>query len=53
MQKSVHQLVIKVRRNGKNLGLHIMNAYPIFETLRKTHGYANSKIMNLFYCGHL
>ena len=35
----VQKITIKMRRNERNLGLNIINGHPIFETLRKTHGY--------------
>ena len=38
LQKSVHQIVLEMRGNKKNLGVNIIRGYPIFETFRKTHG---------------
>ena len=37
----MQKLVLKMRRNEKSLGLHIINMYPIFETLIKMHGCEN------------
>ena len=35
VQKVVQKLVLKMRRNERNIRLHIISVYPIFETIRK------------------
>ena len=47
MLKSVHQLVLKMRINEQNLGLHVINVYIFFETLRKTYVYENSNQLSI------
>ena len=37
--KKSAEIVLKNHRNEQNLGLNIINGYPVFETLRKMHGY--------------
>ena len=47
-QINLQQHILKMSINEWNLGLHIINGYPIFETLRKMHGY---EISNQFLSG--
>ena len=49
-EKIVQKLVLKMSRNGRNLGLHIINEYPIFETLRKMHGCENPTQLLIRLC---
>ena len=37
-KKYMQQLILKMCRNEQNLGLHIINLYPIFLTFRIVHG---------------
>ena len=50
MQKIVHELVPKMRINEENLGLHVINVYILFETLRKMYLYENSNQLSIRLC---